>query len=85
MIIIVDLLLMLIDLTYSILSAIVQTVLRPRLKCIDGELCLITGSGGRAGAAVRPGVCQRGGAPGAVGLQRGGQRADRQTGTGAGS
>lgn len=49
MIIIVDLLLMLIDLTYSILSAIVQTVLRPRLKCIDGELCLITGSGGALG------------------------------------
>uniref|UniRef100_A0A4W6G091 Short-chain dehydrogenase/reductase 3 n=1 Tax=Lates calcarifer TaxID=8187 RepID=A0A4W6G091_LATCA len=49
MIFIVDLLLMLIDLTYSILTAIVQTFLRPRLKCIDGELCLITGAGGALG------------------------------------
>uniref|UniRef100_A0A8C2WBV8 Short-chain dehydrogenase/reductase 3 n=1 Tax=Cyclopterus lumpus TaxID=8103 RepID=A0A8C2WBV8_CYCLU len=44
-----DLLLMLIDLTYSILNAIIQTFLRPRLKCIDGELCLITGAGGALG------------------------------------
>uniref|UniRef100_A0A3Q1C519 Short-chain dehydrogenase/reductase 3 n=1 Tax=Amphiprion ocellaris TaxID=80972 RepID=A0A3Q1C519_AMPOC len=49
MIVIVDLLLMLIDLTYSILSAVIQTILRPRLKCIDGELCLITGAGGALG------------------------------------
>lgn len=49
MIVIVDLLLMLIDLTFSILHAIVQTFLRPRLKCIDGELCLITGAGGALG------------------------------------
>ncbi|KAM6980263.1 retinol dehydrogenase 10-A-like [Aplochiton taeniatus] len=49
MIILVDLLLMLIDLTYSILNAIVQTILRPRLKTIDGELCLITGAGGALG------------------------------------
>uniref|UniRef100_A0A667X610 Short-chain dehydrogenase/reductase 3 n=1 Tax=Myripristis murdjan TaxID=586833 RepID=A0A667X610_9TELE len=44
-----DLVLMLIDLTFSILNAIVQTFLRPRLKCIDGELCLITGAGGALG------------------------------------
>ncbi|KAM3878539.1 retinol dehydrogenase 10-B-like [Diretmus argenteus] len=49
MIILVDLLLMLIDFTYSILSAVVQTFLRPRLKCIDDELCLITGAGGALG------------------------------------
>ncbi|KAM7006829.1 retinol dehydrogenase 10-B-like [Tautogolabrus adspersus] len=49
MIIIVDLLLMLIDLTYSIMTAVIQTFLRPRLKCIDGELCLITGAGGALG------------------------------------
>ncbi|XP_029907793.1 retinol dehydrogenase 10-B-like [Myripristis murdjan] len=49
MIVIVDLVLMLIDLTFSILNAIVQTFLRPRLKCIDGELCLITGAGGALG------------------------------------
>uniref|UniRef100_A0A668U033 Short-chain dehydrogenase/reductase 3 n=1 Tax=Oreochromis aureus TaxID=47969 RepID=A0A668U033_OREAU len=49
MIVLVDLLLMLVDLTGSILSAILQTFLRPRLKCIDGELCLITGAGGALG------------------------------------
>ncbi|XP_054640845.1 retinol dehydrogenase 10-B-like isoform X2 [Dunckerocampus dactyliophorus] len=49
MIIIVDLVLMLIDLTYAILAAVVQTFLRPRLKSIDGELCLITGAGGALG------------------------------------
>ncbi|XP_062324613.1 retinol dehydrogenase 10-like [Osmerus eperlanus] len=49
MIVLVDLLLMLVDVTISILSAIVQTVIRPRLKCIDGELCLITGAGGALG------------------------------------
>ncbi|KAK2862156.1 hypothetical protein Q5P01_001689 [Channa striata] len=49
MTVLVDLLLMLMDLTYSVLSAIIQTFLRPRLKCIDGELCLITGAGGALG------------------------------------
>uniref|UniRef100_A0A665VQX5 Short-chain dehydrogenase/reductase 3 n=1 Tax=Echeneis naucrates TaxID=173247 RepID=A0A665VQX5_ECHNA len=49
MIVLVDLLLMLIDLTFSILTAVIQTFLRPRLKCIDGELCLITGAGGALG------------------------------------
>ncbi|CAL8353283.1 unnamed protein product [Gadus morhua 'NCC'] len=44
-----DLLWMLIELSYSILSAVLQTFLRPRLKCIDGELCLITGAGGALG------------------------------------
>ncbi|MEQ2216502.1 hypothetical protein XENOCAPTIV_017228, partial [Xenoophorus captivus] len=46
---IVDLLLMLIDVTYSILCAVVRTFLHPRLKSIDGELCLITGAGGVLG------------------------------------
>lgn len=45
----VDLLLMLIDLTCSIVTAILQTFLQPRLKCIEGELCLITGAGGALG------------------------------------
>ncbi|XP_030634241.1 retinol dehydrogenase 10-like [Chanos chanos] len=49
MIIIIDLILMLIDLTYSIISAIIRTLLRPRLKSVDGELCLITGAGGGLG------------------------------------
>lgn len=49
MIVIVDLLLMLISLACSILSAVIQTFLRPRLKSIDGELCLITGAGGALG------------------------------------
>lgn len=44
-----DLLLMLVDLTYSILNAVVQTFIQPRLKCIDGEICLITGAGGALG------------------------------------
>ncbi|KAM4612659.1 retinol dehydrogenase 10-A-like [Polymixia lowei] len=49
MFVLLDLLLMLIDLTCSILGAIVRTILRPRLKCVDGELCLITGAGGALG------------------------------------
>ncbi|CAG06817.1 unnamed protein product, partial [Tetraodon nigroviridis] len=49
MMVFVDLLLMLISLARSILSAVVQTLLRPRLKSIDGELCLITGAGGALG------------------------------------
>ncbi|KAM4740252.1 retinol dehydrogenase 10 [Anableps anableps] len=49
MILIVDLLLMFIDVTYSILCAAVRTFLHPRLKSIDGELCLITGAGGVLG------------------------------------
>uniref|UniRef100_A0A3B5QXM3 Short-chain dehydrogenase/reductase 3 n=1 Tax=Xiphophorus maculatus TaxID=8083 RepID=A0A3B5QXM3_XIPMA len=49
MILIVDLLLMIIDVTYSILCAVVRTFLHPRLKSIDGELCLITGAGGVLG------------------------------------
>lgn len=46
---IAELLLMLINLTGSILSAVINTVFRPRLKCIEGELCLITGAGGALG------------------------------------
>ncbi|XP_061584483.1 retinol dehydrogenase 10-B [Cololabis saira] len=49
MTVILDLLLMLVDLTYSILRAVVQTFLQPRLKSVDGELCLITGAGGALG------------------------------------
>lgn len=49
MIVVLDLLLMLVDLTYSILCAVIQTFLQPRLKSIDGELCLITGAGGALG------------------------------------
>ncbi|XP_043979171.1 retinol dehydrogenase 10-B [Gambusia affinis] len=49
MILIVDLLLMIFDVTYSILCAVVRTFLHPRLKSIDGELCLITGAGGVLG------------------------------------
>ncbi|CAL1609238.1 unnamed protein product [Knipowitschia caucasica] len=49
MLFILDLLLMLIHLTASILSAVINTVIRPRLKCIEGELCLITGAGGVLG------------------------------------
>lgn len=45
----IDLLLMLIDLTYTIITAVVRTVLRPRLKSVDGEVCLITGAGGGLG------------------------------------
>lgn len=44
-----DLLLMLVHLLCSILSAVARTVLRPRLKRVDGELCLITGAGGALG------------------------------------
>uniref|UniRef100_A0A3Q1GGM2 Retinol dehydrogenase 10 n=1 Tax=Acanthochromis polyacanthus TaxID=80966 RepID=A0A3Q1GGM2_9TELE len=33
----------------EIMVAVIQTILRPRLKCIDGELCLITGAGGALG------------------------------------
>lgn len=49
MIVLVDLLLMLIDLTVSIVTAVIQTFLKPRLKSVEGELCLITGSGGALG------------------------------------
>ncbi|XP_076003440.1 retinol dehydrogenase 10-B-like [Genypterus blacodes] len=49
MIVIVDLVMMLIELTYTTLCAIIQTFLRPRLKCVEGELCLITGAGGALG------------------------------------
>lgn len=49
MIVIMDLLLMLVDLTYSILNAVIQTFVQPRLKSIDGEICLITGAGGALG------------------------------------
>ncbi|XP_056130875.1 retinol dehydrogenase 10-like [Lampris incognitus] len=49
MIVVVDLLLMLVELLCSVASAIVRTILRPRLKAVDGELCLITGAGGALG------------------------------------
>ncbi|TNM88923.1 hypothetical protein fugu_005177 [Takifugu bimaculatus] len=83
MIVIVDLLLMLINLTCSILNAVVQTFLRPRLKSIDGELCLITGAGGALGRLFALEFAKEGSAPGAVGLQRAGQRAHGRAGAGA--
>ncbi len=49
MIVLIDLVLMLLDLTYIIISAMVRAVLRPRLKSVDGQLCLITGAGGGLG------------------------------------
>uniref|UniRef100_A0A3P9H595 Short-chain dehydrogenase/reductase 3 n=1 Tax=Oryzias latipes TaxID=8090 RepID=A0A3P9H595_ORYLA len=49
MVVLVDLLLMLLDLTYSILCAVLQTLLPPRLKSVEGEMCLITGAGGALG------------------------------------
>ncbi|XP_020558672.1 retinol dehydrogenase 10-A isoform X2 [Oryzias latipes] len=49
MVVLVDLLLMLLDLSYSILCAVLQTLLPPRLKSVEGELCLITGAGGALG------------------------------------
>ncbi|XP_007570463.1 retinol dehydrogenase 10 isoform X1 [Poecilia formosa] len=49
MLLIVELLLMLIDVTYYILRAVVRVVFHPRPKSVDGELCLITGAGGVLG------------------------------------
>ncbi|KAK9966225.1 hypothetical protein ABG768_003348 [Culter alburnus] len=49
MIVLIDLLLMLLDMTYTIINAVFRTVLRPRLKSVDGEVCLITGAGGGLG------------------------------------
>ncbi|KAK0137823.1 Retinol dehydrogenase 10-B [Merluccius polli] len=46
---VVDLLLMLLDLLRCVLRAAAQTVVRPRLKRVDGELVLITGAGGALG------------------------------------
>ncbi|KAG9332672.1 hypothetical protein JZ751_014770 [Albula glossodonta] len=49
MIVLVDLLVMLLDLMYYILRSMLRVVLRPRTKDINGELVLITGSGGVLG------------------------------------
>lgn len=49
MLFIAELLLMLVNLTGSILSAVINTVVGPRLKSVEGELCLITGAGGALG------------------------------------
>ncbi len=49
MIVLIDLVLMLLNLTYTVISAMVRAVLRPRLKSVDGQLCLITGAGGGLG------------------------------------
>ncbi|RVE73330.1 hypothetical protein OJAV_G00049130 [Oryzias javanicus] len=49
MVVLVELLLLLLDLTYRILRAALQTLLQPRLKSVEGELCLITGAGGALG------------------------------------
>ncbi|XP_035237336.1 retinol dehydrogenase 10-A [Anguilla rostrata] len=49
MIVLVDLLVMLLDVTYHILRSTLHAVMPPRLKYIEGELVLITGSGGVLG------------------------------------
>lgn len=49
MIVLVDLLLMVLELICTIIRAVVRTVLRPRLKSVSGEVCLITGAGGGLG------------------------------------
>ncbi|XP_034537765.1 retinol dehydrogenase 10-A [Notolabrus celidotus] len=49
MIFLMDLQMMLLDVIYFILRNSVRVVLRPRTKPIDGELVLITGSGGGLG------------------------------------
>lgn len=49
MLVIFDLVVMLIDFSIAIVYAVVRALLRPRLKPIDGELCLITGAGGGLG------------------------------------
>lgn len=49
MIFLMDLQMMLLDVIYFILRNTVRIVLRPRTKPIDGELVLITGSGGGLG------------------------------------
>jgi len=47
--VIIDLVLMLLNLTYSILHAVVRCAVGPRLKSVSGEVCLITGAGGGLG------------------------------------
>ncbi|KAF4112486.1 hypothetical protein G5714_007281 [Onychostoma macrolepis] len=49
MILLMDLQMMLLDVVYFILRSCLRIVLRPRTKPIDGELVLITGSGGALG------------------------------------
>lgn len=49
MIVLIDLVLMLLNLTYIVISAMVRAVLGQRLKSVDGQLCLITGAGGGLG------------------------------------
>ncbi|CAI5687413.1 unnamed protein product [Oreochromis niloticus] len=49
MIFLMDLQMMLLDVIYFILRNSLQVILRPRTKPIDGELVLITGSGGGLG------------------------------------
>ncbi|XP_030633518.1 retinol dehydrogenase 10 [Chanos chanos] len=49
MLFLMDLLVMLLDVVYFILRSCVRIVLRPRTKPVDGELVLITGSGGGLG------------------------------------
>nr|XP_057932699.1 retinol dehydrogenase 10-A [Doryrhamphus excisus] len=49
MIFLMDLQMMLLDVIYFILRNSVRAVLRPRIKSIEGELVLITGSGGGLG------------------------------------
>ncbi|XP_051562958.1 retinol dehydrogenase 10-A isoform X1 [Myxocyprinus asiaticus] len=49
MIFLMDLQMMMLDIVYFILRSCLRIVLRPRTKPIDGELVLITGSGGALG------------------------------------
>ncbi|XP_077459192.1 retinol dehydrogenase 10-A [Stigmatopora argus] len=49
MIFLMDMQMMLLDMVYFILRNTLRTVMRPRIKPIDGEVVLITGSGGGLG------------------------------------
>lgn len=55
-----DLQMMLLDVIYFILRNSIRIVLRPRTKPIDGELVLITGSGGGLGRLFAQEFCKHG-------------------------
>ncbi|XP_077386180.1 retinol dehydrogenase 10-A [Festucalex cinctus] len=60
MIFLMDLQMMLLDMIYFILRNSLRAVLRPRVKPIDGELVLITGSGGGLGGLFAREFAKRG-------------------------
>ncbi|XP_061731619.1 retinol dehydrogenase 10-A [Nerophis ophidion] len=60
MIFFMDLQMMLLDVIYFILRNSLRAVLRPRIKCIEGELVLITGSGGGLGRLFAKEFSKRG-------------------------